>query len=47
MARDPVCGMKADEKKAGGSSVYVGVTYFFCSAICKIEFERNPTRYVK
>ena len=47
MARDAVCGMKVDEKKAAGSSVYAAATYFFCSPNCKTEFERNPTRYVK
>jgi YHS domain-containing protein len=39
--------MKVDEKKAAGSSVYAGATYFFCSPYCKAEFERNPSRYVK
>ena len=47
MARDPVCGMKVGEKKAAGSSVYLGATYFFCSPYCKAEFERNLSRCVK
>ena len=47
MARDPVCGMRVDEKKAAGSSVHTGATYFFCSPNCKTEFDRDPSRYVK
>ena len=31
MAKDPVCAMKVDEKKAAATSTHGGVTYYFCS----------------
>ena len=46
MASDPVCGMQVETKKAAGSSVFEGVTYYFCSAGCKKKFEVKPTEYV-
>ncbi len=45
MAKDPVCGMNVDEKKAAGSSSYSGKTYHFCSPNCKNEFDKNPAKY--
>jgi YHS domain-containing protein len=39
--------MSVDEKKAAGSSTYSGTTYFFCSTMCKSEFDKNPSKYVK
>jgi len=47
MAKDPVCGMTVDPKRAAGSSVYQGQTYYFCSAGCRASFDLNPARYVK
>jgi len=47
MARDPVCGMNVNEKKAAGSSTYLGKSYYFCSASCKVEFDKNPSKYVR
>ena len=44
MAKDPVCGMSVDEKKAV-AIVHDGKTYYFCSAGCKANFEKNPARY--
>jgi hypothetical protein len=32
MAKDPVCGMQVDEKKAAATSVHKGTTYYFCAA---------------
>ncbi len=46
MAKDPVCGMEIDERKAGGKSEYQGKTYYFCSPGCKQSFDREPARYV-
>ena len=46
MAKDPVCGMMIDEKKAAGSSVYKGVTYYFCAKSCKEKFDKNPGQYL-
>jgi YHS domain-containing protein len=39
--------MNVDEKKAAGSSSYLGKTYYFCSTHCKVEFDKNPSKYVK
>lgn len=47
MAKDPVCGMQVDEKKAGGSSSHKGQTYFFCSSACKAKFDKNPDQFVR
>jgi YHS domain-containing protein len=41
MPRDPVCGMEVDEKDAAAVSQQDGRTYYFCSAACKSEFERQ------
>lgn len=46
MAKDPVCGMAVDEKKAAATSAYKGVTYYFCSAGCKKSFEKEPEKYL-
>jgi len=45
MAIDPVCKMKVDEKKAKFKSEYQGKTYYFCSAQCKTDFDKNPKKY--
>ncbi len=47
MARDPVCGMNVDEKKAAGKSEYKGNTYYFCAVVCKKAFDSNPEKYLK
>jgi Cu+-exporting ATPase len=46
LAKDPVCGMSVNEKKAAGSSAFGGKTYYFCSANCKTEFDKMPAKYV-
>ena len=46
MARDPVCGMQVDEKKAAATSVYHGTTYYLCAAPCKATFEKTPEKYI-
>ena len=45
MAKDPVCGMMADEKTAKFKSHYRGKAYYFCAQACKVTFDKNPTRY--
>ncbi|MBI5951576.1 MAG: YHS domain-containing protein [Chloroflexi bacterium] len=45
MTIDPVCEMKVNETVAFHST-YEGKTYYFCSAICKAMFERDPGKYV-
>ncbi len=46
MAKDPVCGMEVDEKKAAATSAYQGKTYFFCDSSCKMTFLKDPETYV-
>jgi len=46
MAKDPVCGMDVDEKKAAAKSEYQGKTYYFCSPGCKRAFDKEPQKYV-
>jgi len=45
MAKDPVCGMEIDEKKAVASLIYGGQTYYFCAHACKLAFDRDPEKY--
>ena len=45
MAKDPVCNMEVDEKKAAATSVYKGKTYYFCAKGCKVAFDKNPEKY--
>ncbi len=47
MAKDPVCGMEIEEKKAAGTIDYKGKTYYFCSPACKAKFEKTPGQYAK
>ena len=47
MAKDPVCGMDVDEKKAAATAAYNGRTYYFCAAACKRAFEKNPEKYLE
>lgn len=47
MARDPVCGMEVDEKKAKFKTEYEGKTYYFCAQGCKAMFEKDPKKFVK
>ena len=47
MAKDPVCGMRVDEKKAVAKAIYERRTYYFCAQACKRAFEKNPEKYTK
>ncbi len=47
MAKDPVCGMEVDEKKAAAKSEHMGKTYYFCAPGCKHAFDENPQKYLK
>ena len=47
MARDLVCCMEVDERKAKYKTEYEGKTYFFCAPGCKKAFEANPQKYTK
>jgi Cu+-exporting ATPase len=46
MEIDPVCGMEVDPETAPGKSVYQGKEYYFCSLGCKLDFDRDPEKYV-
>jgi membrane fusion protein, copper/silver efflux system len=44
---DPVCGMTVTAADAGEKkSVYRGKTYYFCSAGCKKDFDKDPEKYL-
>ena len=45
MAKDPVCGMRVDEKTATNKSVYQGKAIYFCSESCKTTFDQKPDAY--
>lgn len=43
---DPVCGMDVTPP-AEGHTEYRAKHYFFCSKVCKDEFEKEPGKYIK
>jgi len=47
MAKDPVCNMNVDEAKAAATSIFKGVTYYFCALSCKEKFDKEPEKYLK
>ena len=47
MAKDPVCGMEVDERKAAATWVYKGQTFYFCAEACKRAFEKDPIKYAE
>lgn len=46
MAIDPVCHMEVDKENAAATSVYKGVTYYFCAPGCKTAFDKDPEKYI-
>ena len=46
MEIDPVCGMEVESKAAEAAWEYEGVTYYFCSRGCLIDFREDPGSYV-
>lgn len=46
MTKDLVCGMDVDERKVTQKSVVNGKTYYFCSKTCKVEFDKDPQKYI-
>jgi xanthine dehydrogenase accessory factor len=44
---DPVCGMTVTAGQAGRPLEHDGVTYYFCSAGCRTEFESQPASYAR
>ncbi len=43
---DPVCKMTIEDKDAAATSVYKGITYYFCSKTCKDKFDKNPDAFL-
>ena len=44
MAKDPICGMKVDEKKAKFSTVKNGKKCYFCSKDCYEKFAEDSQK---
>ncbi len=45
LAEDPVCHMEVNISTAQYSSIYRGVSFYFCSSGCKRKFESKPDKY--
>lgn len=45
-ALDPVCYMLVEVATARYTTVYDGVTYYFCAPGCKRSFEKDPLKYL-
>ncbi len=45
-ARDPVCGMRVDKRRAAGSVRVGDRVYLFCSLACKDRFREDPERFL-
>ena len=46
MVVDPVCKMEVDENNNIYISEYKGKIYYFCSQLCKIDFDEDPEEYI-
>ena len=46
-ATDPVCGMTVDPLTSNHRAVFEDKTYWFCSAGCQAEFEKEPRPYLR
>ena len=46
-ATDQVCGMTVDPLRSQHKAVHENTTYWFCSAGCQEEFEKQPQRYLR
>ena len=47
MIKDPVCGMRVDEKYAVFTTTHAGQDYKFCSADCLKKFSQQPAQYIR
>ena len=47
MATDPICRMNVAEADVRYTSVHEGKKFYFCSAACKQQFDKNPQKYAK
>ena len=46
-AIDPVCQMTVDAATAEYRSFNSGQAYYFCSAGCKVTFDKNPEKFIR
>jgi Cu+-exporting ATPase len=46
-ATDQVCGMTVDPLTSQHKALYRDTTYWFCSAGCQAEFEKEPERFLR
>ncbi|MGV0920018.1 YHS domain-containing protein [Empedobacter falsenii] len=44
--KDPICGMNTAQFLTD-TAIYQKKIYGFCSKSCKVEFKKNPKKYVK
>ena len=44
-AIDPVCGMTVDSATAEFRSFHNGKAFYFCSAGCKVNFDKDPAKF--
>lgn len=47
MKKDLVCGMEIKQETAKATTNYKNQEYYFCSQVCKTEFEKKPDKYLK
>ena len=45
-AIDPVCQMTVEPAAAEHRSFHDGKAYYFCSAGCKLSFDKNPGKFI-
>ena len=46
-AIDPVCQMTVETATAEYRSFHDGKAYYFCSAGCKVSFDKNPEKFIR
>jgi Cu+-exporting ATPase len=44
---DPVCEMKVSEATAQHKTEHMGKTFYFCSPLCRKQFEEDPNKYME
>lgn len=47
MIHDPVCGMEIKDPSKAEKTEYKGKTHYFCTPLCKVQFEQEPEKYIK
>jgi P-type Cu+ transporter len=43
---DPVCGMPVDTETTDLKAEHDGITYWFCSRGCMLDFRDDPAKYL-